>query len=705
MTVTNSSSGTKSGGCGCGGSGSATSASSSPCGCGGKCGCESCASQGFTRPRFFAGQLLTEEDLDLLSEYIVGKNRLRNRTLVGDGVVCGLQVTCTPCGGGSVIVHPGSAIDCCGNDIVVPCQQQLDINAMVRQLRIDSLGADCGDPCADAKVVSGDGKDVPVLPREYCLYLRYCEELTDPVAAYSTDEACGAQACEPTRVKEGFRFELRCPAPKKAPQDFLAQAGKCLGDAEEIMKTVADVYSIQSSVSAVQQAATTATPTISFTEAHEAQLSANMTQLERWNGAAIAKSVELAPPPPAPPPAAPLPPGKDTPPAAPALDPAALAEQMRVAVETAGLVTRYTLADVREVKDPGSLERTVKSAQGVLATTSQRLTGDVQQLPQSLDKTLALTAMTTIGTVPTKGPGPVTIEQQALMQGVAYSYSLQSAQAARLQEIQQRLLDQLDQTADLANCRLRDQLKAAVVTVAQDKSITLNEFNSFSTAFTTIADAFLEVLANCLCLALNPPCQSCDDPAVLLACVCVDECNVADICNLSRQFVLSAPAFRYWFPLHVVGNLLELACCASDCGDPWYLKFGPLLAKLFGEQASKTVPMYSTSPVVSPKVLAVAPLVASLYTPKTVNVSAIDYLGRAALDAGGIARLRLGAPAALGFGAGALTGGLRGTAGVVDAGLVDAEVNKRVDERMALVEARLKQLERPARRRKTQPGN
>src|SRR5258708_19547989 len=51
------------------------------------------------RPRFFAGQLLTEEDLNRLDHYIVEKNKLHNRYLHGWGVVCGLEVFCHPCEG------------------------------------------------------------------------------------------------------------------------------------------------------------------------------------------------------------------------------------------------------------------------------------------------------------------------------------------------------------------------------------------------------------------------------------------------------------------------------------------------------------------------------------------------------------------------------------------------------------------------------
>src|SRR5215467_12901922 len=147
MTVNTMSPKKKAGGCGCGGSVSGTTSSSS-CSCG-STPCATCLDQGYTRPRFFAGQLLTEDDLQLLSDYVVGKNRLRNRYLMGTGVACGLQVTCQPCERGHVVVNPGYAIDCCGNDIVVNCPQELDINNMVHDLQIKLRGGyDCGDPCA-----------------------------------------------------------------------------------------------------------------------------------------------------------------------------------------------------------------------------------------------------------------------------------------------------------------------------------------------------------------------------------------------------------------------------------------------------------------------------------------------------------------------------------------------------------------------------
>lgn len=90
------------------------------------------------RPRFFAGQLLTEEDLNRLDHYIVAKNRLHNRHLFGTGVVCGLEVVCSPCdpaGNSAVVVRPGYALSPCGNDIVVCGDDVVDICDLINRCR------------------------------------------------------------------------------------------------------------------------------------------------------------------------------------------------------------------------------------------------------------------------------------------------------------------------------------------------------------------------------------------------------------------------------------------------------------------------------------------------------------------------------------------------------------------------------------------
>lgn len=96
-----------------------------------KCRCPVCGGlECLCRPRFFAGQLLTDEDLNRLDRYVVAKNRLHNRYLHGWGVVCGLEVVCDPCRG-LVTVKSGYALGPCGDDIVVCEEARVDVCELV----------------------------------------------------------------------------------------------------------------------------------------------------------------------------------------------------------------------------------------------------------------------------------------------------------------------------------------------------------------------------------------------------------------------------------------------------------------------------------------------------------------------------------------------------------------------------------------------
>lgn len=69
------------------------------------------------RNRFFSGKLLTVEDLELEQEYFREKLKRHNRYLHGFGIVFGLEVSK---GRSTVVISTGLAIDCQGNEIVVP---------------------------------------------------------------------------------------------------------------------------------------------------------------------------------------------------------------------------------------------------------------------------------------------------------------------------------------------------------------------------------------------------------------------------------------------------------------------------------------------------------------------------------------------------------------------------------------------------------
>ncbi len=69
-----------------------------------------------TRVRYFDGQLLSTADFQTEQDYVRGRFRRLHRWLHGWGIVGGLEVSVDQ---GGIVVAPGLAIDCLGNEIEV----------------------------------------------------------------------------------------------------------------------------------------------------------------------------------------------------------------------------------------------------------------------------------------------------------------------------------------------------------------------------------------------------------------------------------------------------------------------------------------------------------------------------------------------------------------------------------------------------------
>ena len=142
----------------------------------------------YCRPRFFAGQLLTERELNGLQDYVVAKNKLHNRFLVGAGIACGLEATCDPCGD-MVRVSPGYAISPCGEDIVVCKPDSVDICALIAKCR-ETDEPDCR-PYAPGK------NDCADIIEDWVLTIRYAEgpaRDTPPTTSGSCGCGCGGKS-------------------------------------------------------------------------------------------------------------------------------------------------------------------------------------------------------------------------------------------------------------------------------------------------------------------------------------------------------------------------------------------------------------------------------------------------------------------------------------------------------------------------------
>ena len=152
------------------------------------------------KPRFFCGQLLTDLDLEAAMNYVAAKNRLHNRYLFGAGVVCGLGVRCDPCNEGSIVIDPGYALDCLGNDIIVCAPKPFDVAVYLDCRKKQQAG------CNGTKPVVPPGCETPEV--EYCLVISYDEKPTKPVSALIRDNGCRTSRCEPSRTLEVFKLDL-----------------------------------------------------------------------------------------------------------------------------------------------------------------------------------------------------------------------------------------------------------------------------------------------------------------------------------------------------------------------------------------------------------------------------------------------------------------------------------------------------------------
>ena len=164
------------------------------CGCA-PCDGTCCSLDCIVQPRFFCGQLLTDADLSALLKWArdrFGLSRYRH----GWGVVCGLDVRAKYGSPSTIVVTPGYAVDCCGNDVVVCEEQTLDLKSVCR---------DEEDPCADLRQRLGLGGETMGLGdrlRAVDIYVQYDEESADPTTAMGRGSCKQVTECEYSRTKE-----------------------------------------------------------------------------------------------------------------------------------------------------------------------------------------------------------------------------------------------------------------------------------------------------------------------------------------------------------------------------------------------------------------------------------------------------------------------------------------------------------------------
>jgi len=490
---------------------------------------------------------LTEDDLQSLVNYVAAKNRLHARYLFGSGVVCGLKVKHEPCKCGKVIVEPGYALDCCGNDIVVSCPQPLDINQMINALMIKlRKGYDCGDPCAKTEAADATASLSPVMtasgtnsqptgrPKRYCLYVNYCEQGTDPVTPYATSTPCGQSVCQTTRVQEGFSFELRCPTKDCDCTPAICQSlSRCLGDG-----TKADqIYALAAIQKQIAQRIVSATEPIlrgispEYDPIVVKETMAELTRLE----------------------------------AAGDFDVARLRELMVVALKAASNVARLLTVGKHRLEVTEEMKVSVRKAAEILGQRKDRL-------PTHLERTYAQALADVIeilvskywtfierGLIDDADLRDLPLEIRFLQWDAVVNRTLMLASIAAMRAVREWLHDRMDQTGTPADPPLEWDANYTLT-----DGLRVQEIKRIAVSAVHVAENCTQFIRDCRCNALLPPCSTCSDTGVLLACVTVQDCCVTEICNLDRKFVLTGPNLRYWFPeIQRLGRELEKWCCPS----------------------------------------------------------------------------------------------------------------------------------------------
>ncbi len=272
-----------------------TRASASTAASAAQCCCPACTGlQCLDRTRFFAGQLLTEADLNNEQSYLLAKNRLHNRYLHGWGVVCGLQVVCGECDGW-VTVKTGYALDPCGNDIIVCADQPFNV--------LKAIQACCAPSTTTSNCSPLRSPPPPTCQdtiQHWCITIQYQEQASRLVTALQQTQAktsscgcgcggsggcgcgghgnggggcgCGgngsksksatqtsttttapAGACEATRILEGFQLGVCSEQPQLQTKNnpYLPQPGtaryqllQCITAVEQIILQAPDFSTV-----------------------------------------------------------------------------------------------------------------------------------------------------------------------------------------------------------------------------------------------------------------------------------------------------------------------------------------------------------------------------------------------------------------------------------------------------------------------------
>lgn len=162
--------------------------------------CHGCEAESFSRNNYFTGKLMVERDFTDEQRYFMEKIRLHHQRLHGSGVVCGLQIEAhgEPCDDRYVILQPGTAVDCCGKDILVTAPEVIDLYAFPAMQEL--------------LATIEEAEDNPDAPAENShrlqLCIRYRECPGEDIPVLYDECGCDDTQCAPNRILESWAVDL-----------------------------------------------------------------------------------------------------------------------------------------------------------------------------------------------------------------------------------------------------------------------------------------------------------------------------------------------------------------------------------------------------------------------------------------------------------------------------------------------------------------
>jgi hypothetical protein len=160
------------------------------------------------RPRYYARQLVTPDDMTLEQDYFRNRLRRHNRYLHGWGVVCGAEVveSTKPW---KVIVKAGFVLGPYGDELFIASDQCIDVRK-----RCVTPEAPDDEECLEANPAPAD-----VETEDQWLAIRYVEKKTRLVKVPLGGCGCEDSSCEHTRFQDHYEICVidHCPESHQNP--------------------------------------------------------------------------------------------------------------------------------------------------------------------------------------------------------------------------------------------------------------------------------------------------------------------------------------------------------------------------------------------------------------------------------------------------------------------------------------------------------